>query len=184
MEKSVAEKEKPSFETVWAAIQELAEERRKTEKVVRRTSRQMGDLHNKFGKLAEHLVIPRIHTRFNELGHHFKGVLPGGVKIYDDAGKVKTQVDIMLENADTVVAIEIKVQVNLKDIEHHLKRMEILHDYRRKANDNRKIQGAIAGAIFGETEKRATIEAGFYVIEQSGDTMIIDIPSDFVPREW
>jgi hypothetical protein len=26
--------------------------------------------------------------------------------------------------------------------------------------------------------------AGFYVIEQTGDTVKIDIPKDFTPREW
>jgi hypothetical protein len=46
------------------------------------------------------------------------------------------------------------------------------------------IKGAIAGAIFGAAEKKATMEAGLYVVEQSGDTMKIDVPEDFVPREW
>ena len=32
--------------------------------------------------------------------------------------------------------------------------------------------------------KQAVLEAGFYVIEQSGDTMRIDIPEGFVPKEW
>jgi len=44
--------------------------------------------------------------------------------------------------------------------------------------------GAIAGAIFGTAEKKATIEAGLYVIKQSGDTMKIDVLEGFVPREW
>ena len=48
----------------------------------------------------------------------------------------------------------------------------------------RKIQGAIAGAIFGSEEKKAVIEAGLFVIEQSGDTMKIKVPQDFVPREF
>jgi len=32
--------------------------------------------------------------------------------------------------------------------------------------------------------KRLTFEAGLYVIEQSGDTMKVDVPEGFVPREW
>jgi len=27
-------------------------------------------------------------------------------------------------------------------------------------------------------------KSGLYVIEQSGDTMKIDVPEGFVPREW
>ena len=27
-------------------------------------------------------------------------------------------------------------------------------------------------------------KTGFYVIEQTGDTVMINIPKDFTPREW
>ena len=47
-----------------------------------------------------------------------------------------------------------------------------------------RVGGAVAGAIFGTIEKKAAIEAGFYVLEQSGDTMKMDIPDDFVPRDF
>jgi hypothetical protein len=29
-----------------------------------------------------------------------------------------------------------------------------------------------------------TLKAGFYVIEQTGDTVTIDIPQGFKPRQW
>jgi len=173
-----------SIEDIRAILKEVSENQKKTDRRINRVSRQMGDLHNRFGELAEHLVIPSIHKRFNELGYHFTEVLPGGIKIYGDDGKVKAQVDIMLENDDTVIAIEIKSKVKEKDIEHHLNRMKILRDFRYKNKDNRKIHGAIAGAIFGEIEKKATIEAGFYVVEQTGDTMKIDVPDGFIPGSW
>nr|AGS54100.1 hypothetical protein [uncultured bacterium contig00021] len=173
-----------TFEQVWAALMEDRERMKETERIVRRNSKQMGDLHRKFGELAEHLVAPRIHTRFNELGYHFSAVSPGGHKIYGEDGKTKTEVDLLLENGNTIMAVEVKTKPALKDVEHHIKRLEILRDHRRSINDRRKIQGAIAGAIFGPIERKAAIEAGFFVIEQSGDTMILDIPADFVPREW
>jgi predicted GTPase len=44
--------------------------------------------------------------------------------------------------------------------------------------------GAIAGAIYEDEVKEAVSEAGFFVIEQSGDTMKIDVPDGFVPREF
>ena len=157
-------------------IRELAERQKKTD-------RQIGNLTNRFGELAEHLVAPSIHKRFNELGHSFSEVMPGGCKILEN-NKTKTEIDLLLQNGETIMAIEVKAKVVVKDVEHHIKRLEILSDSRRKKNDNRKIHGAIAGAIFGRTEKEATLEAGFYVIEQSGDTMKIEVPADFTPREW
>ena len=145
----------------------------------------MGDLNRKFGKMAEHLVAPSIHRRFNELGHSFDAASPGGHRIFDPKTyKIKTEIDILLENSTTIMAVEIKVDPALKDIEHHIRCIEILREYRDKKNDKRKIQGAIAGAIFGQLEKEAAIAAGFYVLEQSGDTMQLEIPHGFIPREW
>jgi len=172
-----------TFEQVWAALMENREQIKKTEKIVRRNSKQMGDLHRRFGELAEHLVAPGINRRFNELGYHFGSVSPGGYRIEDEQGKVKTEIDILLENGDTVMAVEVKTRPVVQDVEHHIKRLEILRDHRRSINEKRKkILGAIAGAVFGTEEKMAAIAAGLYVLEQSGDTMKIDSPGFL--REW
>ena len=171
------------FQQVWAALMENREQMKKTDRQLKKNAKQMGDLHNRFGEIAEHLVAPRIHARFNEMGHHFEEVAPGGLKIIEN-DKTKTEIDLLLQNNTTVMAVEVKAKVTVKDVEHHIKRLEILRNHRRKVNDHRKIQGAIAGAIFGSAEKKAVMEAGLYVIEQSGDTMKIEMPDDFVPREW
>ena len=166
-----------TFEKVWAMLQE-------TDRQMKETDRKIGELGNRFGELAEHLVAPGIADRFNELGHHFYGVAPGGYEIRDDKGKAIAEVDILLENSDYIMAVEVKTRPRMKDIEHHSRRLEILREHRNRYNDKRKIQGAIAGAVFGSEEKQATIEAGLYALEQSGDTMKMDIPNGFVPREW
>ena len=210
--------EHPTFETVWAALQEtdrlikeLREGRqetdrlikenaerqkktdaqmKKTDKQMKRTDKRMGFLSNRFGEMAEHLVKPGIYRRFNELGYHFTDAAEGNFTIRDENGKIKAEIDLLLENDDTVMVVEVKATPKVKHIEEHIKRIEILRDHRRKRNerqnviDNRKVEGAIAGAIFGVEEKKATVEAGLYVIEQSGDTMKIEVPDDFVPRKW
>jgi hypothetical protein len=181
-----------TFEKVWAMFQEnerkslemwekMREERREERREI---DRIIGELGNRFGELAEHLVAPNIHQRFNELGYHFDAVASGGYVIRDENGKVTAEVDILLENDKYIMAVEVKAKTHIKDIEHHIKRLEILRQYRNKHHDTRIIQGALAGAIFGSAEKQAVIEAGFYVLEQSGDTIKMDIPEGFVPREW
>jgi len=187
-----------NFEKVWAMFQETdrqiketRESQKETDRMMKETSRkisrvskQMGDLHNSFGDMAEHLVAPGIHERFNELGYHFNAVAPGGFKVLDDKGKIAAQVDILLLNSDCIMAVEVKAKVHDKDIEHHVKRLELLRKYWEKNGDKRVIRGAIAGAIFGNIEKEAAIEAGLYVLVQSGDTMKLELPDGFVPREW
>jgi hypothetical protein len=176
---------KASREETERKFREVAEERRKTDRQIKKVSKQMGDLHNSFGELAEHLVAPGIAARFNELGFHFDSVSPGGLKILDEQGKTKAEIDLLLENGEYLVAVEVKTKPRVQDVEHHIRRLEIVHENREKKQEKRKkILGAIAGAVFGPAEKKAFIEAGFYVLEQSGDTMKMDIPGDFVPQEW
>ena len=157
---------------------------KETSMQMKETDRKMGELFNRFGELAEHLVAPGIADKFNNLGYHFDAVIPGGYVIKDENRKVIAEIDILLENSDSFMAVEVKTKPRINDVEHHIKRLQIFRNFRNKRNDFRKIFGAIAGAIFGEEEKRAAIEAGFYVIEQSGDTMKIDIPQGFIPKEW
>ena len=186
------------FKTVWAALmedreqlKELREAQRESARLWNKASRkinavgkQIGYLHRSFGELAEHLVAPGIAARFNERGFHFDAVSPGGLKILDEKGKTKTQIDLLLENSKYIIAIEVKSKPKVQDIEHNLVRLKILREYRNKHGDSRKIYGAVAGAIFGEMEKQAVLEAGMFVLEQSGDTMKLDVPTNFVPREW
>jgi hypothetical protein len=56
--------------------------------------------------------------------------------------------------------------------------------WRQNVIDKRQVEGAIAGTIFDTEVKKAVIEAGLFVIEQSGDTMKINVPDGFIPRRW
>jgi hypothetical protein len=163
---------------------ESDEDLKELKRITRRNGKQLGEVHRRFGQLAEHLVVPGIAKRFNELGYHFDLVAPKGLKILDERGKIKTEIDLFMENGKTIMAVEVKSRPVTQDVEHHIKRLEILREKRSQLNDQRKVLGGIAGAIFEDDVKKAVREAGLFVIEQSGDTMKIDIPDDFVPREW
>jgi hypothetical protein len=187
-----------TFEDVWAILQEVGQMQKENEKLIKetekrqketaeqmkRTDERMGYLSNRFGEMAEHLVKPGINKRFNELGYHFSERAEGGLKIEGEDGKTKAEIDLLLQNGNTIMAVEVKTKPKVKHVEEHIKRLEILRDHRRKLNDQRQVEGAIAGAIFDAEVKKATIEAGLYVIEQSGDTMKIDVPDGFVPHRW
>ena len=163
---------------------ETAEQMKKTDEQMKRTDERMGYLSNRFGEMAEHLVKPGINKRFNELGYHFSERAEGGLKIEGEDGKTKAEIDLLLQNGNTIMAVEVKATPKVKHVAEHIKRLEILREHRRKTNDQRQVKGAIAGAIFDAEVKKAVIEAGLYVIEQSGDTMKINVPDDFVPRKW
>jgi hypothetical protein len=57
-----------------------------------------------------------------------------------------------------------------------------LRESRKSRKDERVILGAIAGAIYEDEVKDAVHDAGFFVIEQSGDTMKINMPEGWKPK--
>jgi len=161
--------------------------------VVKANGEQIGGLNNSFGELAEHLVAPGILERFGELGYHFDRIRGQKLKIPGkEPGSVLTEVDILLENDQTVIAVEVKARPRVSEkkpekdhIARHVRRLEILREYRESEGKPEKpILGAIAGAVFDKAAKDAAHKAGFFVIVQTGDTMRIETPKDFKPREW
>ena len=191
-----------TFEKVWAMFQEVAERQKETDRKFQETERIMkesaeqwkeqhketerivGKLGNRFGELVEHLVAPNIRKKFNEMGFCFtKSAMD--VEISDPRNpKTDTEVDILLENGDIVVAVEVKSKPKEKDVNHHVKRMEILRRHADDKQDKRRYQGAIAGAVMSDAVRRYILKKGFYVIEQTGETVRINIPPEFKAREW
>jgi hypothetical protein len=168
--------------TLWQ--KEIDRQQERTGQYVRELSRQMGLLHNSFGELAEHMVSPSILEKFNALGYTFDKVSPN-VKIHRQQDSIPgAEIDILLENGDIAIVIEVKAKPAYKDIDQHVKRMEVVRRWADRNNDRRKFYGAIAGAIMSDEVKRSILNTGFYLIEQTGDTVAINIPDSFVPREW
>jgi chromosome segregation ATPase len=169
----------------YAQIKETDKQIKETDKQLAKTDKQLGKLGNRFGDLAEHLVAPGLADRFNELGYHFENVFPGGLKILDDQNQVIAQIDILLENDESIAVVEVKVSPEHDDIQKHINRIELFQNYRKKKGIKHKtIIGGIAGAIFSQNIKKEVLNAGLYVIAQSGDTMKIDVPKDFKPRKF
>jgi hypothetical protein len=192
MERPIPTGEGLTFEKVWAMfqetdrqIQETSREIKDLKRLVKKNSEMYGGLSNNFGAMAENMVGPDIAKRFNELGYHFDLIAKKGTEIPGKDGKTKTQIDILLENGELVIAVEVKVKPALKDIEHHIKRLEIVRDRWSIIRGKRmRVLGAIAGAIYEDTVKDAVRDAGFFVIEQSGDTMKIEMPEGWKPVEY
>jgi len=186
-----------TFEKVWEMFQETREQMNETDRRMNETDRRMketdrrmketdrriGELSNRFGELAEHLVAPSIKEKFNALHFTFEQ-MSQNIEISDAEGHCLAEIDILLENGDTVIAVEVKAKPNQKDVDVHVERMGVLRRRADARGDSRKFQGAIAGAIMTNEVRNYSHKAGFYVIEQTGETVKINIPENFKPREW
>jgi hypothetical protein len=185
-----------TFDDVWAALMETRKHQeenalqiKETDRQIEETNRQMketdrklGRLGNRFGELVEHLVAPNIEEKFNALGYHFDRVFQG-CKITRPEG-TSAEIDLLLTNEEFTIAIEVKAKPNDEDVKDHVRRLEIIRQDMDKQHDSRKLRGAIAGGIMSDAVRNYALKTGLYVIEQSGDTVKIDIPPNFIPREW
>jgi exonuclease VII large subunit len=162
---------------------ELEKTERLIQKLTEKTDKQLGELGNRFGELAEHLITPNITEKFRALGYAFTKAGPD-VKFTDAQGRTLTEVDVWLENGEFALAVEVKSYLRIQDVKDHINRMGILRKYADERRDTRKLLGAAAGAIVKPPVRNYALEQGFYVIEQSGDTVKIEAPQGFTPRIW
>jgi hypothetical protein len=156
---------------------------KETDRQMKETDRKISKLGSRIGDLVEELIAPNILEKFNRLGYVFGKVAPN-VRYTDLQGRYVAEVDLLLENGDTVLAVEVKTNLTNNDVRDHLGRMEKLRRYADGHGDRRKLLGAVAGAIAAEEVKAFAVKNGFFVLEQSGDTVKISVPEDFKPREW
>jgi len=144
---------------------------------------EVGGLSNTFGQMVEHLVIPGIEERLGELGFRFTHISTHR-RIKNESGNIVMEIDVVLENSDTIVAVETKGKPSGDDISDLEEKLSKLRGILLGMGDGRRILGVIAGAVFGSAQKQAAHEAGLFVVVQTGDTMKMDIPKGFKPREW
>jgi hypothetical protein len=188
---------KLDFESVWAMFQETDRKMQETDRRMQETDRQMKEtdrkmketdqkisrLGGRIGDLIEELILPNLTDKFNALGYRF-GKVSTNVRYSDAQGLFVAEVDLLLENGDTALAVEVKTNLTVADVKDHVKRMEKLRVYADEHGDGRKFLGAVAGAIASKEAKAFAVKQGFFVLEQSGDTVRIAVPRDFMPREW
>jgi hypothetical protein len=180
---------------IWAMMKETDRRMKETERLIEanaremresssRLDKQLGKLGNRFGEMVEYMVVPNLKDKFRKLGLEFEKT-HRDLAIASKTRQIFTEVDVILENGDTVMIVEIKTKPTVGDIDDHIERMEKLRKDADFHNDKRKYRGAIAGVVFGDSEKTYALKKGFYVIEPSGDTFnIIEPKGDYYPHEW
>jgi hypothetical protein len=83
-----------------------------------------------------------------------------------------------------MVAVEVKAKLLERHIDEHINRLKVLRAWADKRGDRRRIYGAAAGAIVPVGVRQYALDAGLYVIVQTGDTVKIDVPAGFQPLQW
>ena len=166
--------------------EKLKESQEETNRQMRKSERQFnkrfGVYDNRFGKVVEHMIKPKLCEKFRELGFEFTKA--NNTKITDYVNNIFLEIDVMLENGrDNVMLVEIKTQLTAEHAKDHINRLEKMRIYADLHGDKRKFLGAIAAVIAPPNEKKYALEQGFFVIEPSGETFNIT-PPPYQPKEW
>ena len=116
MGKAQAYIEHPSFETVWAALQETdrivkenaqqqAERQKEIDRIIKENAREMkerdrrldeklGKLGDRFGEMIEHMVMPGLVKKFRELSFVFTEANPRTI-IDDEENNILTEINMI-----------------------------------------------------------------------------------------
>jgi uncharacterized coiled-coil protein SlyX len=162
-------------------VKENAEQIAETSKQIAKTEKKISDLGNRIGDIIENMIGGDIVGQFQALNIAIKS--HSRQKHFGRRGTSESsEIDVFLENGDTVVLIEAKVKLTTDDVDDHLERLE---KYRLYGNDKRRILGAVAGGVVGDEVAAYAHRKGLYVIVQSGRAVeIIAQPPGFRAKEW
>jgi hypothetical protein len=194
----------PSFETVWAILQEVGKKQEETARQMKETDRkmqesaarldrqmketdrrldkQLGRLDNRMGKIIEYMVAPNLREKFRELGLNFPQVHQNST-VADYDNKIFLEIDVKLENDDKVMLVEVKTNLTTRDVQDHIKRLKKMRVYADLHWDRRTFLGSVAGVVITANAKEYALGKGLYVIEPSGETFNITHPNG-QPKEW
>ena len=200
----------PSFDTVWAILQEVSLNQKETDRrmketalhieetdrIVKENARQMeetgrrideynkrfGDFTNRFGEVVEYMIVPNLLEKFEELGLVFLKANKH-TKVSDKKNNLSFEIDIMLENGDKALLVEVETNLTTENIQDHIKRIEKMRNYADLHGDKRSFLGAVAGVVLTDNAKEYALRQGLYVIEPSGETFNITPPQGN-PKEW
>jgi hypothetical protein len=170
-------------------VAQLSKRVDKTSEVVAKTSadiakitKNLGGIGNSIGKMTEAMFSAELWKKFSV--HGFKFTKGSNIK-FSVGHTVLAEVDFFMENGEYAMPVEIKTELSIEDVDDHLKRMEKIRQYMDSHKDNRKLVGAVAGAVVSKNVLTYAQKKGFFVLVQTGDSIAIaKMSKDFKLKEW
>jgi hypothetical protein len=128
------------------------------------------------------MIAPNLCKKFRELGLEYQKYYQDTI-VSDHKNNIHFEVDVTLENGDTVMLVEVKNKFTTEHVKEHIKRLEKMRKFAGLRGDKRLFLGAVAGVVMTSNAKKYALSQGFYVIEPSGEAFKITSPGDKL-KEW
>ena len=83
------------------------------------------------------------------------------------------------------MVVEVKREADLRDVDHHIKRMGLILRYPPAEIKGKQILGALAGGVVPPDVREYAYGAGFFVLELKGESVrLVPPPEGFQPKQW
>jgi len=200
----------PSFESVWAVLQEnaqgmkelresqketdrivkevgekqkeLVESQKATDRQMQKTDSELGRLGKRMGDVVEFMVAPNLCEKFKEFGFNFSQSSQK-IIVSDKVNDISFEIDVYLENYSKAMLTEVKTTPTTEDVKDHVNRLQKMRKYADLHGDKRIFLGAVAGVVITDNVRKYILKQGFFVIEPSGEGFNITSPKG-KPKEW
>lgn len=180
--KEAAQETERMFQETERRFQETERRFQETEQMIKTVNRQLGALGNRLGEFVQEMVFPAVVRLFKERGlpvHH----VSRNVASFDDTGRFVSEIDLLVVNSGTAIAVECKSRLSQDDVDEHLERLaQFKQDF--PAYDGCRLLGAVAAMALPHDLARYAYRKGLFVLSQSGDSITIRNDAAFIPREW
>jgi len=170
-------------------IQALSERIARTTANVDRLSSDIGHLGKDIGELMEFIVIPKIRLAMNASGKHSFNIIQSDrtFRKIDDLGEKKalTEVDVLLFSDTEAMAVETKTYPTIRDVKKHRERLEILRQHEEMVGiKDKKLFGAIAGAVIDKDVKNFALENGLYLVKIREEEGKLEVSEPKTCQTW
>lgn len=190
----------PTFDDVWRTIQELALAQKETDRQLKETAqesdqrvketdrqlkvlaKQLGAQGNRLGEFVQEMVRPAVAGLFRARGLPVHQVLPN-MAAYDDNRQFVMEIDLLVVNTDTAIAVECKSHLSQEDVDEHLDRLARFKQYFPQYAPH-ILFGAVAAMVLPDAVGRYAYRKGLFVLAQSGEAMEIRNDEPFSPHAW
>ena len=163
-------------------IQATSQQMKETDRMIKAMSKQLGAHGNRLGEFVQEMVRPAVVRLFRQRHLPVHQVMANLIAC-DDNGQFRAEIDLLVINTDTAIAIECKSRLTLDDINEHLERLAIFKDcfpqYSRFT-----LLGAVAAMVLPQDVSRLAYRKGLFVLAQSGDAVEIRNDDSFQPQRW
>ncbi|GHT43417.1 hypothetical protein FACS189443_7050 [Planctomycetales bacterium] len=127
-------------------LQETDQILKENAREMKETNKKIAELGNRIGELVEVMVEGGVVRKFRELGYPFTGC-SRRYKFENKELEVSGEIDLFLENGDCALAVEVKTNCSVRDIQDQMDRMEKFRQYADARNDKRQFLAAVSGGV-------------------------------------